>query len=182
LEFLKVHLKPMDAALAELIKVHHSGDPFGAQAAFKTLETALSAGKIEDAAVAHASLMNKLDSFQTMLQLATGDPADILQMVRWQKDLYTTVPQLKQLHSSSYVVKESQEFIDDFGKHKRNSDSYPELIHELLNSFHEAADALEKLNIKLEPEVQQMREHSKSPAALEKAHHDFLAKLQGLAK
>jgi hypothetical protein len=42
-------------------------------------------------------LLNKLDAFETMLQKAEGDPADILQMARWQKQLYLSKPQLQNL-------------------------------------------------------------------------------------
>jgi hypothetical protein len=88
------------------------------------------------------------------------------------------VPALKGLHSAAFIVKESQEFIDDFGKRKRHADSYPELIHELLKSLYETAEALEKIGVKTEAEVDQMEDHLQSVDALEKAHRDFLAKLQ----
>jgi hypothetical protein len=182
MDFLKAHLKPVETAVNDLIKIQHDGDPFGDQAAFTQLAAAVASGKAEDASVAHASLMNKLDSNITMLQLEKGDPADVLQMVRWQKKLYSTAPALKTLHSADFVVKESQEFIDDFGKRKRHADSYSELIRELLKSFHETAEALEKIGVKVEPEVDQIENHLNSVDALEKAHREYLARLQPLPK
>jgi len=182
MDFLKAHLKPIEIAVNDLIKIQHGADPFGDQAAYGQLAAAVGSGKVEDASVVHASLMNRLDSNITMLQLEKGDPADVLQMVRWQKQLYSTISTLKGLHSADFVVKESQEFIDDFGRHKRHTDSYPELIHELLKSFHETAESLEKIGVKVEPEVDQMEDHLKSVDALEKAHHDYLAKLQTVPK
>jgi hypothetical protein len=178
MDFLKAHLKAIEAAVNNVIKIQHGNDPFGDQAANSQIAKAVASGKVEDASVAHASLMNKLDSNITMIQLEKGDPADVLQMVRWQMQLYSTVPALKGLHSAAYIVKESQEFIEDFGKRKRHADSYPELIRELLKSFHETAEALEKIGVKTEAEVHQMEDHLKSVDALEKAHRDFLAKLQ----
>jgi hypothetical protein len=178
MDFLKAHLKPVEVAVNDLIKIQHGSDPFGDQAAYSQLAAAVASGKVEDASVTHASLMNKLDSNITMIQLEKGDPADVLQMVRWQMQLYSTVPALKGLHSAAFILKESQEFIDDFGKRKRHADSYPELIHELLKSFHETAEALEKIGVKTAAEVDQMEDHLKSVEALENAHRDFLAKLQ----
>jgi hypothetical protein len=126
--------------------------------------------------------MNKLDSNITMIQLEKGDPADVLQMVRWQKELYSSVSTLKALHCADFVVRESQEFIDDFGKRKRHTDSYPQLIRELLKSFHETAEALEKVGVKTEFELHRMEDHLKSMDALEKAHREYLTRLQALPK
>jgi len=117
-----------------------------------------------------------------MLQKANGDPADNLQMVRWQLLLYATLPELKQLPGSLLVVKESQEFIQNFGIHTRGADSYQQLMRELLKSFHSTAEALEKHAMHLEREVDQIEDHLHSENQLEKAHREYLSKLQSLSK
>ncbi len=103
-------------------------------------------------------------------------------MVRWQKELYSTIPQLKQLQASAFVLNESQEFIADFGKRERGLDRYPELMRELLKSFHETAEALEKTSVRPEREIDQIENHLHSLNSLEKAHRDYLLKLQSLSK
>jgi hypothetical protein len=180
LDFVRRHLKSIKKAVHELLESQHSEDPFAVQTAFKTFATAVDSGKFEDISVAHASLMNRLDSFQTMQALAKGDPADVLQMVRWQEHLYSTVPQLKQLHSSDFVVKESREFIRDFVERRRHADTYPDLMRELHNSFKEAGEALEKIGVKVEREIDQMEDAGKSVTRLQKAHRDYLLRLQNL--
>ena len=185
LDFLKAHLKPMEVAVAALIKSQKSSDPFGAQAAMTNLATAVNSGKIEDASVAHASLMNKLDSFQTMLQLAKGDPADILQMVRWQEDLYRTRAPLTHQNCSSQVVKESQEFISEWGSMKNKGDSYTNLLHKLSGCFKKTAEALERGHEDLEKAadgVEDASEHHHPLAAVEGAHQAYLTKLAAAAQ
>jgi len=95
---------------------------------------------------------------------------------------YSKVPQLQKLPLSTFVVKESQEFIDDFGKGERRADSYPELIRELLKSFRATAEAQEKDYPDLEKEVHAMEENLRSLNALEKAHRQYLLKLAGLSR
>lgn len=107
---------------------------------------------------------------------------DLFQVLRWQEKLYSTVPQLKQLHSSDFVVKESREFIRDFVERRRRADTYPELMRELHNSFKEAGEALEKIGVKVEREIDQMEDAGSSVTRLQKAHRDYLLKLQTLAK
>jgi hypothetical protein len=182
LEFVRSHLRSIEMAINELIRSQGPGDPFGLQEALKNFAASVDSGKIEDMSTTHASLMNRLDSFETMLVLAQGDAADILQMVRWQERLYSTVPQLKQLHSSDFVVKESREFIKSFGKRKRSADTYTQLLRELHNSFKETGEALERIGINVEREIDRMEDEQSSVTRLEKAHRDYLVKLQAVAK
>ncbi len=176
-------LKQNSAAVAELsrhfVEASRVEDPFQAVAAAQRLATEK---KIGQALADHLTLLNKLDATQTMIQKAKGDPADILQMVRWQRELYSQVPQLKQLPGSALVVKESQGFIAAFGKRERKADNYPELMRELLKSFHETADALAKAGVDAKNEVAAIEHDLGSLSALEKAHRDYLLKLQSVAK
>jgi hypothetical protein len=117
-----------------------------------------------------------------MLQKAAGDPGDILQMVVWQRQLYSKVPDLKSLKVAKHVVEESDEFIKAFGNPRAHEDRYSQMIRELLKSFHETAESLGKMNLGLDPAVDEMEDHLKSPARLEKAHRDYLLKLAALPK
>ncbi len=118
------------------------------------------------------------DIFQTMLQQPEGDPADILQMVRWQKTLYSSKPQLQKLRASRRVVEESQEFIEHYGKRKRVEEDYHEPMERLLSSLHQTAEDLEKLGVRVEPEIHKIAEHLGSARQPEKAHRDYLVKPQ----
>jgi hypothetical protein len=177
--FLKSHQKNIAKALEELLKAGESPDVFGAKQSLGTLDQALSAGDPAAVAGAHVALLNQFDAFQTMIQKKQGDPDDILQMVRWQRHLYSTSPKLAQLREADFVIKESDEFLANYPKH--HGDTYPDLIRELLRSFHDTAESLEKMNVKAEREVDEMEDHLKTGLQrLEKAHRDYLVKVQSV--
>ncbi len=182
LNFLKQHAPSMANTLTGLLQSEKSPDPFAASRAMKVLENAIAMQQVDLAASAHASLLNKLDAFQTMLQKTQGDPADILQMVLWQRRLYSTAPELTRLKVARHVVEESDEFIRAYGKPKARDDSYAELLRELHDSFHDTAEALEKQDRQLEVLTDEILRHTSSLAGLEKAHRAYLIELQKLVK
>ena len=179
-EFLRAQLPAVSRFLDDLIKAQRAGDPFVLAAALKTLRTSLDGGDAEPAAVAHTALLNKLDAFLTMRQLAQGDPADILQNVRWQKDLYTRVPQLRRLALTRHLLDESQKWIVAYGARKARANDYPRLVKDLLGAFRATAQALRTANLHLEADIAEMEKHLDSVTALQKAHRDYLLKLQTL--
>jgi len=181
LEFLQTHEKRIEESVSKLLAKLKGQDQFGVQQALQNLIQAIASNNASAAAMADATLLNKLDAFQTMLQKAEGDPADILQMVRWQKQLYLSKPQLRNLPGARRISEESERFIGSYGKRKMDDAAYRELILSLMRSFHETAESLEKLNVKIEPELHRLEEHLVlSVAGLEQAHQDYLVKLQGL--
>ncbi|HXM59808.1 MAG TPA: hypothetical protein VN950_03060 [Terriglobales bacterium] len=181
LEFLQSHQKRIDESVSKLLAKEKGQDLFGVQQALQNLKQVIASNSASAAAMADATLLNKLDAFQTMLQKAEGDAADILQMVRWQKQLYMNKPQLQNLPGAHRIVEESGKFISEYGKRKMEDAAYRELILSLVRSFHETAESLEKINVKIEPELHRLEEHLVlSVAGLEKAHHEYLVRLQGL--
>jgi len=183
LSFLDHHLTAITTIVLGVIQSQKSPDAFAAVRAVKVLQGALASQRLDLAANAHASLLNKLDAFQTMLQKAEGDPADILQMVLWQKYLYSTVPRLVQLKAARHVVEESDEFIRAYGKPHAHADSYSRMLRELGNSFHDTVEALECLDKELEKDAEEIQHHlDSSPGRLEKAHRNYLLELQNLVK
>jgi hypothetical protein len=186
LAFLKERLNGMKAVIEPLVRKEgpkgEAADEFGIMVTLKGLAAAVNSNQIEQSVSEHSILLRQLDSLATVLQKANGDPADFLQMVRWQLKLYSEVTELKDLKAARFVREESQEFIDSYGKHKRGADTYPELLHDLLRSFHETAEALEKNHVELEHQVAEIEKHGHSMGALEKVHRDYLMQLQALAK
>ena len=182
LKFIRSHLPLVERAVAKLIDSQRLGDPFGVKAALKNLATLVQSGSAESTAVAHMTLLNKLDAFLTMVQLSKGDVADILQNVRWQKELYTKVPRLKELGVSAELLKQSEEFIVGYEGRKLRADSYPKFISSLMKSFRETAQKLENARFTLKTELTAMEQSMDSPAGLQRAHRSFLLKLQSLAK
>jgi hypothetical protein len=85
------------------------------------------------------SLLNAVDSFLTMVQLEHGDPADIVQMVRWQKQLFRQQPNLAQLSCASKVVDASTEFLHGRQTGHLTNHVYPHLLQEVGGCLRQAA-------------------------------------------
>lgn len=193
LDFLHVHAKLIDIKLPEFIMSHTSVDPFGIHIALKNLENAVQRmshndpdnmvqqGDVNVCVPTHSTLLHKLDAFVTMLQKSKGDPADILQNVMWQRDLYSKIVHLKKLEFSAQIVKRSEEFIHDFEMQKVGNTDYPKLISSLLEIFRKTSEALVSLNLQLEKDVEDMTNFG-SETALQRMHRNYLLKLQSLDK
>lgn len=183
--FLKQHSAPISASVSELLKSGEEQDLFGIRQAVKVLDTAVGSGQTGAIESAHATLLNRLDAFQTMLQKAEGDPADILQMVRWQLELYSSRAPLVKLDCSRQVVKDSQKLINDWPNLTNKGESYTQLEHELAHGcFRKTAEALEKHHEELEKladRVEDITEHHHPLAAVERAHRDYLLQLTDVA-
>ncbi|MES1244755.1 MAG: hypothetical protein ABUT39_24320, partial [Acidobacteriota bacterium] len=177
LDFLRQHVLPMTAVVQPLMTQGGRGDAFGAFAALRPLRTAAGQGQAEQAASEHGMLLRRLDSLATMLQKAQGDPADVLQMVRWQESLYRTRPILQRLDCSAPVVKASQEFIGTYSR--KQQQLYPVLLRGLSGCFHQTAKTMG--SGKLEQAAAALDRPNLTIAALEKAHREYLLALQETA-
>lgn len=184
IKFMQMDIRQKDKPILRLMESQKLGDPFGINAAVEALYAAVKSNDVGRIVTAHSSFLHKLDSFITMHQLSKGDIADILQNVRWQKDLYSKVPLLTQLECTDALLKISTEFIRLYGLRKIGNKHYPELISNLLKCFHQTAKALDnkKPDLDLEKNIKEMEQSLKSLRTLQKAHRDYLQKLQSLAK
>jgi hypothetical protein len=176
--FLSQNVSSMSRVVGALMQDRKANDAFVLKVAFSKLQDSLAGGDDGLIANSHAALLTKLDAFQTMLQKQQGDPADILQMVLWQKRLYSSVPRLTALKAARRVIDESNEFIKSYDHPGAHPETYSDLIRELGHEFHDTAEALECDKVHLEPLVREMEHHLKELGPLEKAHREFLLQLQ----
>ena len=116
-----------------------------------------------------------------MLELEPGDPADILQNVRWQRDLYADMPFLRELGCSREVLKYSDDFIRGFERRASTNADFPDLIRRLLRCFEETARAAGRPRLRLSDEVRAIEDAGDELAGLQRAHRGFLLKLSTLA-
>jgi len=177
--FMAKHRKAMKTIFDPLIRKGRMEDAFGVLKTLKVLSKAIGKNQVERVASEHRMLLNRIDSFATMLQKKQGDPSDILQMVRWQEALYRTRPLLQKLDCSERVVKASRAFINAYGQGK--TEQYAALLRELIGSFRETADAFEKDCKAIEMATAAIERSMTSLTTLEKAHRDFLLTLQTVA-
>jgi len=156
-EQLIPHLK------SDLTEIGALGDPdtFGLNASLAIVAAEGSApqliGKV-------ATLLNGVNARLTMLQLEKGDPADIIQMVRWQKQLFLRHPKLSQLACALKVVAASDEFLRGRENGKLTNSAYPKLLKEVGACLREAAGAHGSLT-------------GTDLATLEKEHRAYLLEL-----
>jgi hypothetical protein len=111
-----------------------------------------------------ATLLNGVDSRLTMLQLERGDPADIMQMVRWQKQLFEHHPKLSRLPCAGKIVAASAEFLHSRESGKLTNSAYPQLLAEVGPCLREAGGAHGDLK-------------DSNLATLEREHREYLLAL-----
>jgi hypothetical protein len=180
--FLAQHLPAMNSIAAQMGGLL-AGDPFGCQAALGTLNQLFSGGADADQlALAHASYLNRLDSLLTLRQLQQGDTADILQMVRWMQDLYLRVPRLAGLSAAGTIVDASRSFVDAWSDQTASTSDYAPLLGGLNSALAATAADLSTDLPGLADNVAAIQGAVSSGdlTALEKAHRDFLVRLQTL--
>jgi hypothetical protein len=154
---------------------HH---PVGLKSAMQTLAAAIADKNPRAAAVAHLALLERLDVAQSMRLLARGNPLDIVQMVRWQRELYATRPALKTLPVAGGVVKRSDAFLATAVASKPDTRRYARLMSESMRDFRATAAALKKSGVDLSRPLGVLEKTNPSNAAgLEKAHRGFLLAL-----
>ncbi|HET8921846.1 MAG TPA: hypothetical protein VFN26_02500 [Candidatus Acidoferrum sp.] len=181
LDFLVQTDKVTTSLVKRLLYEEKSKDAFDTTSAVTELTKTATSHDMVGAMAAHATLLNRLDALETMLQKTRGDTDDILQMVRWQKQIYSNHPALPSAKGSAHVVRESEQFIRHTEERKTKEDSYRQLLESLLPIFRETTKALGARGAQLEPDLAQMSS-VKSSAGLEKAHGSFLLKLDSLSK
>jgi hypothetical protein len=180
--FLAQHLPAMNSIAAQMGGLL-AGDPFGCQTALGTLNQLQAGGADADQlALAHASYLNRLDSLLSLRQLQQGDTADILQMVRWMQDLYLRVPRLAGLSSAGTIADASRSFVDSWSDQTVSTADYAPLLGSLNSPLAATAADLSVDLPGLADNVAAIQGAVSSGdlTALEKAHRDFLVRLQTL--
>jgi hypothetical protein len=166
------------SSLASLY-VGTADDPFAIRGAVSGLASAVGTGVVDQVAVAHPALLNRLDSLVTQRALAKGDVADILQMVRWQAELYSRMPATLAPACSSSLIDQSRAFIDAYQQRRAGAREYLDFIRGQVACFHDTAKVLGASGEAAEKAIAAMESNLSNPTGLEKAHRDFLLLLQG---
>jgi hypothetical protein len=175
-DFARSRQKAWRDPVRKLLAKHGGEDPFALGAALKGVLA--SAKRIDSFAVMHTNFLNKLDAYITMLQLRKGDEADILQNVRWQRDLFSgRLPKIKSLACSEKVLDDSARYIEAYSQRQAGNRDYPKLIKTQLPCLLEAVKAL---NVDFDPKS--MESAFSSPTTLQKAHRELLLSLQRRVK
>jgi hypothetical protein len=166
----------IDGMLAQSVRRHDGGDVFAVLPAARNLLVGIGSGDVGAAAVALSCLLNRVDSWLTMLRLREGDVADILQNVRWQRALFMNVERLRAANGAREIVGRSEAFIGAYGSRRAANADYPRLIGEVLEGFEETVRAFPRLD--LGAAVAEIRGAGPDLRRLQKRHAEFLRLLQ----
>jgi hypothetical protein len=177
LRFLRDHQDGVRVCIDSLVS-RAGSDPFALRAAVRRLGEAIAAKSSDKALPAHATLLNALDVFQTMLQLEGGDPACVLHNVEWQRDLYTRVARLAKLPAAAAIVKASDQFARGYGERKFGWEQFPRHVRRVLPALRETAEAFPRLRLRAPLET--LEKSLGSVAAAQHAHREFLLALAAL--
>lgn len=177
--FLRRHAPRARACAAHLIAQSDMGDPFDLAQAAADLEAASRLTDITRIASTHDALLQKLDAFITMLHKATGDPADILQTVIWQGELYGSLPRLRGADYADQIVQRSQAFTSAYEARAASNRDYAKFLADLIPLLH-ATDAA--VGPGLGSYITVIQNSMSSVRRLQKAHRDFLLQLRLLAE
>jgi hypothetical protein len=100
---------------------------FAVREAFDALAGSLKSGEPARVAMAHSVLLARADAALTRARLDAGDPADVVQMVRWQRDLFRRD---EKLPCASKLVAASDRYLDRIGRREITNAEYPALLAE----------------------------------------------------
>jgi hypothetical protein len=171
-EFIVTHASSIGA----IAKTHsREADPKDNFELRKAAEALLSQAKKSSAAdmtVALTRLLERLDTLLTALELDRGDPADILQNLRWQRDVYSRSTRLLSLDGAEELVTLAADFVAACGERRARVRDYPKVIAKMLSGFAATARALDSKS--LDTIVERIRANLDNLAELQKSHREFL--------
>lgn len=171
LAYLKLHLADIDRALTDLDRV--ARDLFEARRHFGDVQTTAGKGDAMGAALALTSLANAVDSRVTAIELAKGNAADILQTLRWGRDLFSS-PRLAKLSCATQLVHDSDNYERAFDLRKASLSGYVRLLAAQGQCLASGGKAL---GLDLATELRAIAKAGANYPTLQKAHSDLLLRI-----
>ncbi|MCX6249853.1 MAG: hypothetical protein NTX61_03780 [Bacteroidetes bacterium] len=179
LPLLKERMEPLKKLIMEIIRMNNGSDPFGIQKNFDDLNKQILQKNYSGMVVSLENFSHSLDPFLTMSDKKTGDIADIVQNFRWQADLFLHVKQLINSSSQKYAQK-SDQVVTDFENRKISYSDYGHTMKDFESYLKLITEIVKKNNLDLTDYFRKIYSSLEDPKALQKAHYDFLLKLEEL--
>jgi hypothetical protein len=157
-----------------------AGNAFGARSSLRSLSGAVKSEDSAAVAVSHDCVLNRMDAAITMTRIERGDVANILHNVRWQQDLFRTLPRLAAMKCAAEVSETSEGFVHSYGMREVTNRDYPALVRRqlkcLMSATREAGDD------RLAERVKRVEASMGDLVALQASHRDFLLGLDAIAR
>jgi len=157
----------------------HRDDPFDIFPRLSVLDEERRGGRPSRILPAHSDVEHALDAYLTFFDKQLGDVADIGQTLRWQVELFRTVPALSSLSGAEELIQASEEFVRGFSARHLVARDYPRALEGMLPMLW-YVDA--KLSLGLGGVLGQLQTSVSAgqPQSAQRFHRDFLLALEEL--
>ncbi len=169
-------LQDLGPAAIQLIRDFVStqgSDPFGVVNAANTLENRIQGGDWKKAATVHGNLMRKCNAFLSYLDKLNGDTADILQTVRWFRDVVKRGNKFSHSELADKTIAAADKFILQYSNRELMNSDYPAFVSENLNVW---VEMLHKQlpNDNFDNYISAIRQNIRDPKRLQKSHCELV--------
>ena len=173
---VSAHLPAYGGWIGTLLSEHPT-DPFGLAGRLADLGEVIAEGGPHIVLGRHCALEHAVDAHLTYADLAQGNVADVAQTMRWQADLFATVPALSSYEGAAPIVDASARFARDWSARKVGIGDYPGAIGSLLPILW---DANSRLGLGQAAALMAIESSLGQPQSLQQAHRSFLLALEAM--
>jgi hypothetical protein len=156
-------------------------DPFAVVTAGNNLSNKIQSKDWNKAAMAHGNFVRKCNAYLSYLDKSVGDAADIIQTIRWFKDIVRKSETFKHSELAEKSIEQADKFIDQYSARKLLNKDYPLFVEKNIPLWTE----LVRKHIpghNFDSFFSGMRQHLKSPKHLQKSNCEFVMELSGNVK
>ena len=129
----------------------------------------------------HGNLVRKLNAYLSYLDKSEGDVADIIQTLRWYKDILRRGEVFRGSKLTGDIITQLEKFIDDYSARNLLNNNYPPFLEAQLPAWVELVKA-HLPNNNFDPFFTRMKENLKDPQKLQKRHCEFVMELNRVAR
>ncbi len=178
--FLQDLSAPAVQAVKDFVGAQGS-DPFGLVASGNTLLAKTASGDWKKAATAHGNFVRRSNAYLSYLSKLKGDTADIIQTIRWLRNLARRGTQFKQSELADKTMSEADAFIAAYSKRKLSNSDYPAFVEQNLPLWEELVRKHLPTH-DFDPFIADMQQHLPNPRRLQKSHCEFVMRIADLVK
>ena len=172
-------LQKYGADAAQIFKTFtnsQGSDPFGVIAAGNNFTSKIQGQNWKSASMAHGNFIRKANAYLSYLDKAGGDVADIIQTLRWFKDLVRRGDNFKNSELAQKSILQVDEFITKYGERNLFNKDYPQFVKDNIELWKEL---LKKHlpNNNFDVFFTRLTNNLSDPKRLQKSHCELLMEL-----
>lgn len=152
-------------------------DPFALSESLNELAEVIESGNPERIFPHQSNLDHAVDAFLTYLDKKRGDVADVAQNMRWQSDLLSSVERVGRIEGVSELIRRSEQFDRGYASGRFSVEDYATAVERSLPVL---VRINESLDLNADEALAQIQESLADPQALQRAHREFLLRLETL--